>query len=66
MFGQYLLLVPVVLALALSTIRFPRLGAAVHGAAGVCALCFFRGASWKVTPPFVTLPLIALGALYWF
>ena len=66
MMGQYLAVPLVFLVMALVAIRWPRVGAALHGLAGFFALWFFRGASWRVLLPFITTPLVLLGALYWF
>ena len=46
MMAQYLLVMLVFVVLALAAIRWPRLGAVAHGAAGLYALQFFRGSRW--------------------
>lgn len=65
MIGQYLAVPMVFLIMALVAIRWPRAGAAFHVVAGIYALSFFSGASWRVLLPFITMPLVLLGALYW-
>jgi hypothetical protein len=66
MMGQYLAVPVVFLVMALVGIRWPRIGGLLHGLAGCCALWFFRGASWPVLVPFITAPLMLLGAGYWY
>jgi hypothetical protein len=67
MFGQYLIVMLGFLTLSLAAVKWPRAGAAVHVAAGLFALWFFRGpGTFTVILPFITGPFVLLGALYAF
>ncbi|HIJ74274.1 MAG TPA: DUF1566 domain-containing protein [Candidatus Hydrogenedentes bacterium] len=61
---QYLSPMLFFMGLSLVSLRWPRLGGALHAATAAGAIWFFRGASWKVVFPFIGGPLAFLGACY--
>ena len=64
--GMYMLFMNLFIAAGLATIRWPRIGAGLHVAAGLWALWFFRAASPTLVFPFMTGPLVGIGVAYWF
>jgi hypothetical protein len=65
MFLQYLSPMLIFLALTLLAIKWPRLGGGLHGIMAVFGLMFFQANSIAATL-LIILPLVGLGALYWF
>ena len=65
MFVQYLSPMLIFLAVALISICWPRIGAALHGALALLVVWFFQGLTNPITLVLM-VPLIGLGALYWF
>ena len=65
MFAQYLSPMLIFLAVTLVSIFWPRIGAGLHGILALSVAWFFE--AWTNTVLlFLMLPLIGLGALYWF
>ncbi|MGD9147184.1 MAG: DUF1566 domain-containing protein [Anaerolineae bacterium] len=65
MFVQYLSPMLIFLAVTLISVCWPRIGAALHGILALLAVWFFRGLTNPITLVLV-VPLIGLGALYWY
>ncbi len=65
MFIQYLSPMLIFMGIAVISILWPRLGALLHVAAALLAVWFFQAFSNAATFLLI-LPLIGLGALYWF
>jgi hypothetical protein len=65
MFVQYLSPMLVFMAVTLISIAWPRLGGALHVIAAVLVAWFFQAFTNTVVF-FLIMPLIAIGALYWF
>ncbi len=65
MFVQYLSPMLLFLAVTLVSICWPRIGAGLHGILALLVAWFFQGFTNPITFVLV-LPLIGLGALYWF
>jgi hypothetical protein len=66
MFVQYLSPMLIFVGLALFSIRFPRAGGAAHALLGLSLpLLFFKRTNFTVVV-FITLPLVLLGAAYWY
>lgn len=61
--GQYASPMLLVTLPALTGVRWPRAGAALHMLLGAWAIWFFRGAAATMI---LAVPLLALAALYWF
>ena len=66
MLVQYLLPMILFVTAALVAVRLPRVGGGLHIAAAAAAAWFFRGASPVVVYPFIVIPLVFMGILYWF
>lgn len=66
LFFQYLLFSLIFILLALISLRWKKIGLALHLAAGAVCAWFFAGASALVLIPMIMLPLAALGLLYFF
>jgi hypothetical protein len=65
MFVQYLSPMLIFMALTLISIRWPRLGGALHAILALLVAGFFQ--AWTNTVMFfLILPLMGIGALYWF
>jgi hypothetical protein len=64
MTAQYLLPMLLFMGMTLVSLRWPRVGAALHVLAAVGAAWFFRGAPWTVFVPFIAGPLLLLGIGY--
>ena len=65
MLGMYLLFTNLFVSAGLIGIRWPPIGGALHIAAGLWALWFFRNASPMLVFPFMVGPLVATGVAYW-
>lgn len=63
---QYMLFGLIFTALALISLRWKKLGLALHIVAGLFCVWFFAGASAWVLIPMIILPLAALGLFYYF
>jgi hypothetical protein len=66
LFIQYLLISIVFCALAVVAIRWRRVGLALHIAAALFLMWFFRGAVFSVAGLMIALPIALLGLLYFF
>ncbi len=65
MLGQYLLPMLLFVAAATISIIFPRVGGAIHVAAGLWTAWFFSRASILTLSLFFVAPLLLIGVLYW-
>ena len=65
MFVQYLSPMLIFMAVSLVSIFYPRVGGGLHAVVGLFALWFFDAFSNAATF-FIILPLMGLGALYWY
>ena len=65
MFVQYLSWMLIFMAVTLISIYWPRFGGGLHGIFALFAIWFFQAFSNAATF-LIIIPLIGLGALYWF
>jgi len=65
MFVQYLSPMLIFMGVTLISIFWPRFGGGLHGLIALFAICFFKAFSNAATF-LIILPLIGLGAMYWF
>lgn len=65
MIAQYLLAMVLFMAAGLIAIRWPRVGGGVHAGIAGLAFWFFRGSAPLVILPTIVLPVLLLGAAYW-
>ena len=66
LFVQYLLFTIIFSGLACFSIRFPKIGFALHAALAVFSVIFFSGSSFSVVYLMIAIPLILLGLIYLF
>lgn len=65
MFVQYLSPMLIFMAVTMISVYWPRLGGSLHGIIALFAIWFFQAFSNAATF-LIILPLIGLGAMYWF
>lgn len=66
LFLQYLLFTIAFVALALISLRWPKIGLGVHVAVGLFFGWFFNGSSFTVVGVLIVIPLLILGLMYFF
>jgi len=66
MFFQYLIVTIVFVALALITLKWKRVGLALHILLAAFCVWFFAGASFSVVGFMIVIPIIGIGLLYYF
>jgi len=66
LFFQYLLFTIIFVALAVTTLRWKKIGMLLHGIVAVGSVWFFSGASFSVIGLMVAIPIIALGIGYYY
>lgn len=66
MFFQYLIVTIVFVALALISLRWKRVGLALHILLAAFSVWFFSGASFSVVGFMIVIPIIGIGLLYYF
>jgi len=66
LFFQYLLFTIVFVLLAVISLRWKRIGFALHIFIAGASIWFFSGASFSVLAGMIVLPILALGLLYYF
>lgn len=66
LFFQYLLFTIVFVLLALVSLRWKRIGLALHILAAAVSIWFFSGATFSVLGGMIVLPILAIGLIYFF
>ncbi len=66
LFFQYLLLTIVFVALALISLRWKKIGLALHILTAACSAWFFSGATFSVLFGMIIIPILAMGLIYYF